>query len=267
MVDVDDLDDGLLRSRFAAYRDDTLARVRPAGALAARRGHERRRRRRLLAVTASAAAAVLAVAGGAYLVADRAARPEPVTPVDPPTVAPLPSVRTPAPAPTPASPTVRASAVASSTGAAPRASRPAPTASATATTPVCPAADIDATTAGGEGAAGTSYTNIVLRNTSSRACALNGYVGLTATDDPDGLVAGLNRRQGPAAGPVTLRAGGTAYALLGTAEGGTCQTYTRVRVVLPGGGGSVALPGTRTFCSGGTIYVGAVRSTPPVPMG
>jgi photosystem II stability/assembly factor-like uncharacterized protein len=59
-------DDSLLREHFAALRADTLERLRPAGALAARRSYAQRYRRRAL-VGVAAAIVVLSGAGGGYL--------------------------------------------------------------------------------------------------------------------------------------------------------------------------------------------------------
>jgi photosystem II stability/assembly factor-like uncharacterized protein len=63
---LDDDDDSLLREHFTALATDTLSRLRPAGALAAKRSHAQHRRRRAL-VAVAAAVLALAGAGGGYL--------------------------------------------------------------------------------------------------------------------------------------------------------------------------------------------------------
>ncbi|HEY2671234.1 MAG TPA: hypothetical protein VGJ07_12790 [Rugosimonospora sp.] len=70
MDPLDDNDDTVLREHFAALRTETLSRVRPAGALAARRAYTSRYRRRVLASVA-ATVVVLLAAGGGYLLAGR----------------------------------------------------------------------------------------------------------------------------------------------------------------------------------------------------
>ncbi len=62
----DDGDDSVLREHFAALRTETLARVRPAGALAARRAYAARYRRRVIGA-AGTVLVVLAATGGYLL--------------------------------------------------------------------------------------------------------------------------------------------------------------------------------------------------------
>jgi photosystem II stability/assembly factor-like uncharacterized protein len=75
---LDDNDDSLLREHFDALRTDTLSRLRPAGALAARRSRAARLRRRALI---GAVASVLVVFGsvGGYLLVGRSGSPRDVT--------------------------------------------------------------------------------------------------------------------------------------------------------------------------------------------
>ena len=74
MEPFDEAGEALLTSHFATFREDTLAGVRPPGALSARRRSGARRRHLRLAVFATAVVAVLAGAGGAVAVLDHPGR-------------------------------------------------------------------------------------------------------------------------------------------------------------------------------------------------
>ena len=62
-------------------------------------------------------------------------------------------------------------------------------------TPLCTNADLTASYRGGEGAAGTVYGRIVLRNTSGHACHTGGYGGLSYVGDGNGTQIGAPARR------------------------------------------------------------------------
>lgn len=62
-------------------------------------------------------------------------------------------------------------------------------------TPRCTNADLTASYRGGEGAAGTVYGRIVLRNTSDHACHTGGYGGISYVGHGDGTQIGAPARR------------------------------------------------------------------------
>ena len=62
-------------------------------------------------------------------------------------------------------------------------------------TPLCTNADLTASYHGGEGAAGTVYGRIVLRNTSDHACHTGGYGGISYVGHGDGTQIGAPARR------------------------------------------------------------------------
>jgi hypothetical protein len=101
--------------------------------------------------------------------------------------------------------------------------------SASATTPpaaagpgTCSATDLRASLGQGSGAAGTFYQLIVLTNTSSSACTLYGYPGVSFVTGQGGSVIGAPATRNSLIKDtlVTLQPGGTASALVGVVDAG-----------------------------------------------
>jgi len=121
-----------------------------------------------------------------------------------------------------------------------------------------------------DSAAGHIVYAIVLIDTGTASCALDGYptvtlVGIsgdlptTQTNGNDGIPSVSTT---PAV--VTIAAGGTASFVLqyrDVATGAqTCPTATQLQIVLPGGGGALVADLTGVNPCGGVVYVSPVRS-------
>jgi hypothetical protein len=126
--------------------------------------------------------------------------------------------------------------------------------SASATTPAtagpgtCAAADLRASLGQGSGAAGTFYRLIVLTNSSSSACTLYGYPGVSFVTGQGGSVIGAPATRNSLIKDtlVTLQPGGTASALVGVVDTGAlpqaaCQPgqASLLQIYPPGDLGSV----------------------------
>ena len=73
-------------------------------------------------------------------------------------------------------------------------------------TPACTNADLHASYRGGDGAAGTVFGRIVLRNTSDHACHTGGYGGISYVGHGDGTQIGAPARRTDVSAVATLRA-------------------------------------------------------------
>ncbi len=149
--------------------------------------------------------------------------------------------------------------------------QPAPTRAAGGT-PECKVADLKLSFGGGEGAAGTTYRNLVFTNKGTRTCTMQGYPGVSYVTGDDG------RQVGPAAyrvgekGPViTLKPGGTAFTPIGFVQvanydPAVCRpTEVRgLRIYPPHDYDSMFIAKTGTGCTGtppgNQLTVGTVRA-------
>jgi hypothetical protein len=96
----------------------------------------------------------------------------------------------------------------------------APTPIAAAATPACGNADLTAAYHGDDGAAGTIYGWIVLRNTSGHTCHTGGYGGLSYVGDGDGTQIGAAARRidGSDVATFVLRPGQRLRSAIGETE-------------------------------------------------
>lgn len=271
MATFDNQFDDFLRPLFTDYRRDTMDRLRPAGALAARRGYQHWRTSRLAAVGVATAAAVLLAAGGGYLVLHRSGQPLPVTGSSTPPSAPS---ATPGGSPTAAPTTAEPPAA---TAAPSRSQQPGPGAPPPAShdqqgTPQCHSSGLSVSRQGSDGAMGQVYTNIVLRNVSDRSCYLAGRPTLRAVDAAGQVLPATVGDTGSGGGRVVLRPGASGYALFKTSQpdlmegaGAPCKPPAAALLVTPPGETeSLRLAGPWSFCS---PAIGGIEATPPVPIG
>ncbi len=132
----------------------------------------------------------------------------------------------PASAPPTGTPSTTAPASGSSkapTSPSPRASStPTPSSTAPATTAGCMSSDLQAKLGQSQGAAGTFYQVVVFTNTSSAACTLYGYPGVSFVTGMGGHVIGAPARRNTALGDelVTLQPGAQASSLVGVEDVG-----------------------------------------------
>jgi Protein of unknown function (DUF4232) len=129
--------------------------------------------------------------------------------------------------------------------------------------PRCATADLTAWLGiPGDGAAGSSYYELEFSNTSSRACTIFGFPGVSAIDaHGNQLGRAAARDHGDAAHLVTLSRGVTAHVLLRMVNVGAlpdCHPATAVelRIYPPSNHGSVAVPISFSACKNhGPVYL------------
>jgi hypothetical protein len=124
-------------------------------------------------------------------------------------------------------------------------------------------------------AAGTAYREVVLKNTSTRACSLFGYPGVSFVDARGTQIGAPAPRASSAASPgpalVTLAPGATASALLAyhdvyvaTFPGCAGTTAAGIKVYPPNQTAAVVVPTTMMVCANpaatGTAEVSAVTA-------
>jgi hypothetical protein len=84
------------------------------------------------------------------------------------------------------------------------------------TTTECKIADLTASLAGGDSAAGTTYRSLVFTNKGGRTCTIQGFAGVSYVAGDDGHQVGpAAYRVGTKGAVVTLNPGGTASAAIG----------------------------------------------------
>jgi hypothetical protein len=120
-----------------------------------------------------------------------------------------------------------------------------------------------------DSAAGRIVYAMVLTNTGSQSCTLDGYPTVTLVDSGGDLSTTQNDGNDGATSVsttpllVTLAAGDAASFVLqysGVPTGTqTCPTATQLQIVLPGGGGTV-LASTNIAPCGGDLYISPVRA-------
>jgi hypothetical protein len=262
----DNQSDDFLRPLFTDYRRDTMDRLRPAGALAARRGYQRWRTSRLAAVGLATAAVVLLAAGGGYLVFHRSGQPLPVTGSPTPQSAPpTPPGGSPTATPTTAQPPAATGGPSHGQQSGPGA--PPPTSHGQPDTPRCHSSGLSVSRQAVDGAMGQIYTTIALTNTSSQPCQLAGRPTIRAVDAADKVLPATVRANGPDGVRVVLRAGQSGYFLFQTAQpemvggGAPCKPPAAALLVTPPGEtASLRLLGPWGVCD---ALVSAVEATPP----
>ncbi|MCC9067693.1 DUF4232 domain-containing protein [Arthrobacter cryoconiti] len=135
---------------------------------------------------------------------------------------------------TPTSVDTTASAAATSSAAKTTSAAPSPT--PTPAAPAAPALCTAASLAGsidssGGGAAGHVYMKLIVKNTSTAACILDGYPGVSmvkaGTDTPLGAPA-VRDAQAPSTGPITLTPGQSSAAVLAYTQSGNYQNCMHV---------------------------------------
>lgn len=136
------------------------------------------------------------------------------------------------------------------------------TAATTATTPAgppaCVSSDLQASLGQGSGAAGTFYQLIVLTNTSSSACTLYGYPGVSFVTGQGGSVMGAPATRNPLISDslITLQPGAAASALVGVTDTGAlpqaaCQPGSAnwLQIYPPGALGSLFVQYSAQVCT------------------
>ncbi|MFC4031827.1 DUF4232 domain-containing protein [Streptomyces polygonati] len=131
---------------------------------------------------------------------------------------------------------------------------PRPTSSGGATSPattaMCTAAQLSAALGGGDAGAGNLYRYLVLTNTSTTACHLTGFPGLSLLDANGAQIGDPATREPVAYQPVVLAPGGSASDTVHTVnhQGACLPESVRVRVYPPGSRASLVFPGKITNC-------------------
>lgn len=168
--------------------------------------------------------------------------------------------------PVPSSPPATTPPVAAPT-AAPSATGSAPAAPA----PLCTAAALTGSLGDGEGAAGQVYLKLVLTNTSTAACILDGYPGVSmimaGTTTPIGEPA-VRDAQAPSNGPITLTPGSAAGARLHYTQAGNYQNCQHVQaqsilVYPPSATDSLEIPRPLSACSNAGINLLTIGAFQP----
>ncbi len=107
---------------------------------------------------------------------------------------------------------------------------PASTVPAAGVTPpaggLCPTSQLAVRSAGGEGAAGSTYENLVLTNIGTTSCAVRGFPGVSYLDAAGRQVGAAAVRSGPAGSTVRLAPGALATATLRTVHPGIQEGCT-----------------------------------------
>jgi Domain of unknown function (DUF4232) len=154
--------------------------------------------------------------------------------------------------------------------AAPSASATTP--SSSAGTAACVTSDLQARLGEAQGAAGTFYQVVVLTNTSSSACSLYGYPGVSFVTGVGGKVIGApaTRNTGIRDALVTLRPGGEASTLVGVEDvtalpAGKCHTGKAdwLQIYPPGDTGALYVQYKAEVCTNASqkfMTDGAVRA-------
>ena len=109
------------------------------------------------------------------------------------------------------------------------------------------------------GAAGTTYTPIILTNTGSAACATGGYPGVSFTDASGHQIGPSSKREGGPTKTITLAPGDSASTLLSQSEPGNSpsahcvpKTASRIRVYPPNQTAALLISHRLQVCSTST---------------
>jgi hypothetical protein len=117
---------------------------------------------------------------------------------------------------------------------------------------MCTAGQLSVALGGGDAGAGNLYRYLVVTNTGSAACQVDGFPGLSLLDANGKQIGQPATRRPLAHSPVVLRPGASASDTIHTAnQQGTCETpSTRLRIYPPGSRQSLTFPGSITICDG-----------------
>jgi hypothetical protein len=134
----------------------------------------------------------------------------------------------------------------------------------------CAASALRGTVQGSDGAAGTIWTTIGLRNASAKTCTLKGIPEVRLLGDQDQPVTAPSTPGGPAGSLVVLRPGQAAR--FAFSRPNACDRFvagSRLRVILPQGRGSLTVPlgGETRFGICASVGVQALQpsTTPTAP--
>lgn len=197
------------------------------------------------------------------------------------TSTPAPSATTSSPAgPTSASPTASSPPSSMESSAAPTESgatgsssaTPSTTGTATAAGALCTAADLAGSLDdSGGGAAGHIYMQLIVKNSSSTTCVLDGYPGVSlvnaSSDTPIGAPA-VRDASAPSSGPISLAPGNSASALLRYTQAGNYPSCTQVHadsvmVYPPGATDRIIIAHPLTACSNSAIQLLTIGAFQP----
>lgn len=157
----------------------------------------------------------------------------------------------------------------SPTSSAPISSSSSSSSSTSTTDTSCSATELTGSVSGTEGGAGVLETTVLLRNTGTTVCTLDGYPGLLLLGS-GGTQLATNARDGGslafesvAPSLVSVAPGGDAYFNIGYSEvpsGGeaTCPSATGLQVTPPGGTTHLVVPVHMAPCAGGQLHESAV---------
>lgn len=150
-----------------------------------------------------------------------------------------------------------------------------PTSTATGVS-ACPTSALSASLTNTQGTAGTSYSHLVLRNASTRACTLAGYPGVSFIDASGHQIGAAVPRSAGSAIVVTLAPDGSAgavFALHDAYVGSVpdCQptNVTGLRIYPPDQTASLTLPNPFRVCANpttdGSASIGAITTLSNLP--
>jgi hypothetical protein len=148
-------------------------------------------------------------------------------------------------------------------------SGPATTTTSGGGTAACAATQLAGGLTGGNGAAGTIETTVVLRNTSASTCRMSGYPTLQMVDGSGGALPTISvdgghysfTSQVPAS--VTLAAGqagsfNIGYSDVPTGTETSCPTSAALQITPPAANGHVTVSASLSPCGGGTLVVSPI---------
>jgi hypothetical protein len=165
-----------------------------------------------------------------------------------------------------ASHSAKAKATAPASSMMPSSSMPAasmmPSSSPSVMTAQCDSSNTSVTLGTGNGAAGTLYETLVIRNTSTAPCVTGGYPGISLDTSMGSQLGPAAGRMGSSGSEVTLQPGAEATdvfsygdAAVSTEMGCNPEQGADIRVYLPNAMGSATVPFSQTGCSGDVNYL------------
>jgi hypothetical protein len=129
-------------------------------------------------------------------------------------------------------------------------------------TPQCDSSNTSVTLGMSNGAAGTDYQTLVIKNTSMSDCVTGGYPGISLDNSMDAQLGPAAGRMGGSGSQVTLAPGHEATdifsygdAAVSTEMGCNPEQGADIRVYLPNAMGSALVPFAREGCSGMVSYL------------
>lgn len=137
-------------------------------------------------------------------------------------------------------------------------------------TPMCATSQLSASVSASHPAAGNLYRTLTLTNTSSTACHLTGFPGVSMLNASGQQIGQPATRESVAYAPVVLNPGGTASDIIHTTNHmGSCQpTSAKLKVYPPGNTASLVIAADVTNC--GDVFqitpmVAGKQGTPSAP--